>query len=282
MLGPLIEGAMLQRMKAGREHFTYVALGGLGLVALVTNSISLPETLSVEKRKPFDIGTAVASANPGGFLKLYTQGTPALRKLVTIISLQTMIDGKNMSDLSQIWMREHLKLSVEGIRNFIVSFGFLSMLAGAKITPTLLKTFSVWGYTTLTNLTNTAAFSLRAIEEKAIIWYGAMPLMLPGVNGASSAALGGVLNEHLVASGFGVGESSAWLNNLRVIVGVAATVLYGYFYAFCRKRGIWPGHTYTLAAFVGAFIPQAILMLTVKHSELHPQTAKAKSAGSKA
>merc|ERR1719436_128482 len=126
-----------------------------------------------------------------------------------------------MSDLSQIWMREHLKLGLESIRNFVMGFGFLSMLAGAKLTPALLKSMSVWGFTTFTNFTNAVAFSLRGLAERAELYFGVLPLMLPGVNGASNFAIQPVVNTEMVASGFGVGESSAWMSNLRALAGVA-------------------------------------------------------------
>merc|ERR1712107_10434 len=129
-------------------------------------------------------------------------------------------------------------------------------MAGIKLTPFLLKNLSVSGFTNFTNLTNFIAFSLRGPAEIPLLYFGMLPFMLPGVNGASAAALTSVVNDHLTAAGFGIGESSAWLNNLRVLLGVVATLLYGYFYSWCRKKGINPGQTYVAAAILGAALPQ--------------------------
>jgi len=265
MTGPLIEGAILKSVRPGQESATYLGLAVLGAIAAVN---SVPETLSAEKRKKFDLSSALKSANPFGFLKLYTEGSAPVRKLVTIVSLQTMIDGKNISDLTQIWTREHLKLQMESIRNFVMGYGFASMMAGAKLVPYLLKNLSINGFTTFTNITNLLGFCMRGSVESVWAFGGALPLMLPGVNAASTTALTPVLNHHMTKCGFGVGESTAWVNNLRVLVGSVATLMYGYFYAWCRRKGLSAGLTFALAGFWGAALPQALLMLLVKKSEL--------------
>merc|ERR1719266_202249 len=121
----------------------------------------MPESLSDHKKKAFDVDSALKSANPFAFLKLYLNGTPAVKKLATIITFQTLSDGKNISDLTQLWVRQHLKLSMESIRNFVMGYGFASFLAGSKLTPYMLKNLSVKGFTTFTNLMNFIAFCLR-------------------------------------------------------------------------------------------------------------------------
>eukprot|EP00930_Biecheleria_cincta_P035193 TRINITY_DN24221_c0_g1_i1.p1 TRINITY_DN24221_c0_g1~~TRINITY_DN24221_c0_g1_i1.p1 ORF type:complete len:435 (-),score=80.86 TRINITY_DN24221_c0_g1_i1:9-1313(-) len=265
MIGPLIEGFLLKLAKPGNERITYMGLSTLGLIAALN---AMPETLPDKSRKPFDLMSTLQSANPFAFIKLYTHGSPAVKKLVTIISLQTMSDGKNLSDTVQIWTREHLKMQMESIRNFVMGYGFASMMAGAKLVPWLLKKTSVWGFTSLTNLTNFLGFAVRGLAENIYLFFGALPLMLPGVNASSTTALTPVLNSHMSACGFGVGESTAWVNNLRVLVGAAASIIYGYFYAWCRKKGINAGLTFALAGTLGAALPQAIMMLTVRKEEL--------------
>mmetsp|Transcript_77836 Transcript_77836/g.238152 ORF Transcript_77836/g.238152 Transcript_77836/m.238152 type:complete len:451 (-) Transcript_77836:56-1408(-) len=267
MVGPVIEGLILRRMKAGGERASYAILALLGVVNAAV-SLQMPETLGKAKRATLDLAVVLRSGSPFGFLRIYSHGTAALKKLATVCVFQSMIDGKTMSDLTQIWLREHLKLSLEAIRNFVVSFGFLSVLSGAKLTPALMRRMSVRGFTTFTNLTNIIAFSLRGSMERSAVFFGVLPLMLPGVNGASSAALGPIVNAECVASGFGVGESSAWLSNLRAMAGVLATLIYGHFYAWCKRRGFYPGHTYAIAGLLGAAVPQALLSLAVGPAEL--------------
>mmetsp|Transcript_101148 Transcript_101148/g.321185 ORF Transcript_101148/g.321185 Transcript_101148/m.321185 type:complete len:452 (+) Transcript_101148:3-1358(+) len=268
MTGPIIESFVLNRVKAGGERVTYLMLSALGLLVLAVNGLTLPETLSAAKRKYFDLKAALVAINPFGFMNIFTKGSVAVQKLTLTVNMQQMIDGKNMSDLSQLWMREHLKMDVTSIRNFIMGFGLASMLSGMKLIPSLVKNLSIRSYTTLTNYSNLFAFSVRAAWESKALFFGMLPFMLPGVNGASSAALNPALTSHLAAEGFGVGESSAWLNNMRVLLSVAATLIYGYCYSWCRKVGVNPGHTYLLAGILGGGIPQLLLSLVIKDSEL--------------
>lgn len=269
MIGPLVEGFLLKLAKPGNERVTYMGLSALGLIAALN---AMPETLPDRDRKPFDLMSTLQSANPFAFLKLYTHGSPAVKKIATVIALQTMSDGKNLSDTVQIWTREHLKMQMESIRNFVMGYGFASMMAGAKLVPWLLKNTSVWGFTSLTNLTNFLGFAFRGSAESVYVFFGALPLMLPGVNASSTMALGPVLNRHMSSCGFGIGESTAWTNNLRVLVGAVASIIYGYFYAWCRKKGINAGLTFALAGVLGAAIPQAIMMLTMRKQELETES----------
>lgn len=267
MMGPLIESFILKWAKTGNERVTYLGLALLGLASMFVSTLT-PESLAEEKKSAFDLSAALSNANPLAFVKLYLNGSPAVRKLASIVTLQTLSDGKNISDLTQTWVREHLKLSMESIRNFLMGYGFASFLAGAKLTPYMLTNLSVYGFTSFTNTTNFIAFCLRGSVENMWVFFGALPIMLPGVNASSTMALTPVLNDHLSACNFGVGESTAWVNNMRVLAGAAVTLTYGYFYAWCRKKGINAGLTFALSACLGAAIPQLLLMSTIKQSEL--------------
>jgi len=251
-------------------------LASLGLTSLCLNSILLPETLPEIKRRELDVSSAIAGANPFGFFKIYTHGSPLLKRVATIATMQTMIDGKNMSDLGMIWAREHMNLGVESIRNFVMGYGLLSMVAMGKLIPTMLKNMSASRFTALTNFTNWFAFTIRGSAEKRFFFYCSFPIMLPGVNGASNSALLPIVNKEMAACGFGVGESTAWFNNLRVMAGVIATLVYGNCYAYCHKRGLHAGTPFILAGLMGAALPQMLLMLTVDKALLEADTKKAK------
>lgn len=265
MAGPFCESLML---KVSKERTTYLGLAALGALAACIGLVNLPETVMDENKREFDFNGALKAVNPFGFLKLFTHGSPAVKKLASIITLQTVIDGKNMSDLVQIWTREHIQMRMETIRNFIMGYGFSSIVAGSKLVPYLMKNLSVYGFTTFTNLTNFIGFVMRGSAANIYMFFGALPLMLPGVNGASTAALAPVLNDHMVACGFGIGESTAWCNNMRVLASALATLMYGNVYARLRKLGYNPGLTFAFAAALGAALPQLLLELTVKRSEL--------------
>ena len=88
-----------------------------------------------------------------------------------------------------MWQIEHLKWDAFRMRDFGVAYGVLCYLAGGFVTPRLLRAFDARGFTTFTNATNFAGFYVRAAMESPVAWWGAVPLMLCGVNGASSMAI---------------------------------------------------------------------------------------------
>merc|ERR1712139_68226 len=122
-----------------------------------------------------------------------------------------------MSDLGVFWASDHLKWTVDGMRNFVMTYGTLCIVAGAKLIPSLLRNLSPRSFTSLTNFTNMAGFFLRGSMERTWVFLLAVPLLLSGVNGASSTALKAVATDRATAEGFGKGEFSAWSNNLRAM-----------------------------------------------------------------
>ena len=52
---------------------------------------------------------------------------------VTINTLQSFLEGKNVTDIVQIWQREHLKWDVFGMRDFTVAYGVLCVGTGALL-----------------------------------------------------------------------------------------------------------------------------------------------------
>merc|ERR1712050_688423 len=166
------------------------------------------------------------------------------------------------SDLGVFWTRDHLNWSMEGMRNFVMAYGTLCILAGAKLIPYLLHNLSPRGFTSLTNSTNMAGFFLRGSLERTWVFLLAVPLLMPGVNGASGTALKAIAADRATSEGFGKGEFSAWTNNLRAMACAIATVLYGNYYAWSKTQGVPAGSTYALAGVLGAVLPEIILRLT--------------------
>lgn len=253
---PIFETLILQRAKHPR--YTYLALSSLAAVHLLYNSTCFCETLAA---KPVCVSrnSQLAALNPFGFLSIYTRGSQLLKRLVTITSLQMFLEGKNLSDIVEIWKRSHLKWTIEGSRNFVVTYGVLCVVAGALLTPPLLSRLSARNFTSLTNHTNALGFFLRGAAERSWVFLLAMLPLLPGVNGASASALKALSADLAAAEGFGKGEFSAWTNNLRALSGSAAPVLFGQCYAWCLRRGIYPGSVFALAGFIGALLPEALL-----------------------
>ena len=74
----------------------------------------------------------------------------------------------------------------------------------------MLRSCSPRGFTTVTNLLNFMAFSLRGLAPRSWLFLAMMLPMLPGVNGASATALRAVAQDIAATQGFGKGEFSAW------------------------------------------------------------------------
>jgi len=269
LLTPFIEGRILEISPWSPDgiRYVYAAMAGIAATHVAFVTTQLEETLEVAKRSTARF--QLSMINPFGFLRIFSEGTHALKKVVTITTLQMFLEGKNMSDVIQAWIRDKLHWNVTDVRNFITSYGLLCLLTGYTATPRMLKALSARGFTTATNLLNLFAFSVRGIVPSTPLFLAALIPMLPGVNGASATALKSVANDIASVQGFGKGEFSAWVNNLRALAGSAAPVIYGQVYAAAEKYGRNPGHVFALAGVLGALIPQLVLQ-GMPESELRP------------
>lgn len=259
LLTPFIEGRILH-LSPWSPHgikYVYAAKAAIAAVHAAFVATLLEETLDKSNRATAKM--TLDMINPFGFVRIFSEGTQALRKLVMITTLQMFIEGKNLSDVIQAWIRDHLKWSVTQVRNFIVAYGMLCTATGLSATPLMLRNFSPRGFTTITNLLNFFAFTARGLSPSSWLFLSMMVPMLPGVNGASATALKAVAQDIAANQGFGKGEFSAWVNNLRAFSGSVAPVLYGQVYAAAQNRGRNPGLTFFLAGILGALLPQAML-----------------------
>lgn len=66
--------------------YVYLAKASIAVLHTAFVALLLPETLEVSQRAPRRLTTDMA--NPLGFLRIFTEGTVALRKLVAITTLQ--------------------------------------------------------------------------------------------------------------------------------------------------------------------------------------------------
>jgi len=265
VLTPFVEARILQRSS---PRFAYLALSVLGAVQVVYNVFVMPETLEIAKRIPMQAALTLQNFNPFGFMRIFTHGSKGLCQMTTVATLQMAIEGKNMSDLSQVWMKNHLGWTIEGARNFVISYGMLCVASGMSLTPYLLRTLSPRAFTTLTNLFNFLGFAIRGRQGALFFILGVLP-MLPGVNGSSASALKALSSDRATAEGFGKGEFSAWSNNLRALMGSLAPVIYGNYYAFALRKGLPAGTVFILAGILGAGLPEVLLRF-IKDEDLKP------------
>ena len=253
ILGPILEGAVLSRGFAIRCSYLLAAV--VSAVQVAYQLALVDESHPKAERRPFSI----AGLNPLGFLKLFNPGTPtALKKLVLVASLQSFLEGKNVVDMVQIWQRQHLKWDVLKMRDFTVTYGCCAFVAGQLLTPFLLKISSARAFTTFANLTNATGFIMRGWAENPLIFWLAIIPMLPGVNGSSASAMKAIASDHALAAGFGAGEYSGYFNNLRALVGAAASLMYGATYSVCIRRGLHPGIPFWVGGLMGAVLPELI------------------------
>ena len=68
-------------------------------------------------------------------VRVYTEGSRALRKLVTAVSVRMQLKGAKISGMGVTWIREHLKWSLEQMRDYIVIYGGLCIFTAISITP---------------------------------------------------------------------------------------------------------------------------------------------------
>eukprot|EP00927_Polykrikos_kofoidii_P072320 TRINITY_DN68454_c0_g1_i1.p1 TRINITY_DN68454_c0_g1~~TRINITY_DN68454_c0_g1_i1.p1 ORF type:complete len:448 (-),score=50.10 TRINITY_DN68454_c0_g1_i1:23-1366(-) len=256
ILGPFLESHILGRAGNSFKH-PYIALTALAGIQFAYTSSALPETLADKAKKPLRL--TASNFNPFGFMKIFAHENWVLKRIALITTMQMVLEGKAVSDMVQIWMRNHLGWETAGVRNFLVSYGLATYLAGAKVTPYLLKRSSTLGFTTLTNMTNALGFIMRGLAESGPLYVLAVIPMLPGVNGSSATALSALRTRHAIAAGFSIGEFSAWVNNLRLLANSFASWGYAQWYAYCRKRNMYPGTVFFLCALVGAILPELLL-----------------------
>jgi len=274
ILGPIVEEFILKRSN-NNFHYPYLLLMVEAVVAFFFSLFFMPETLDRAKRAAIDFKTLLQASNPFGFVRMLTCKSKALKQLTVISTLQTMLEGKNVSDLHQIWARNHLNIGFRGGRLYQTCYGTANVMAGMLLTPFLVTRLSAKNFTTLCNLGLALAFCMRSSERPWLYFSSTVPVM-PGVNGASSTALKGLLKGLAVKEGYGMGEFSAWQNNVRAYMGAASVMLYGNLYAWAKRTGRHPGIAWLSASLFGAMLPQ-ILMLLMDKSDLEPVKAEKKS-----
>jgi hypothetical protein len=271
ILAPFIESKILGHTRNSFKH-PYIALAALAAAQYSYIAASLPETLEEKKMKPLQI--TPSTFNPFGFMKIFSQDNWVLKRVTLVTTLQMSLEGKALSDISQIWMRNHIGWETTGIRNFLVAYGLATFFAGAKLTPHLLKTMSTLGFTTFTNVTNALSYTLRCFASTGPLYILTILPMLPGVNGASATALNALRTRHAIAAGFSIGEFSAWVNNLRALANAIAPWLYAQWYAFSQKRNIPSGTTFFVCALLGAIVPE-LLLRPLHNMNIEPPEPKA-------
>lgn len=258
LVGPSIEVAILSR--TGNDfRRPYLAVVVLGLVQLCL-AASMDETLEAANRVRLSAAGVFAGFNPFDFMRIFTCDNARLKKLMVIVAFQQIAEGRNLSDVGQIFMRDRLKWSPPQVRNYFVTWACAVLLQGVLVVPSLLRRLGVRGFSTCANLALFLGLGLQGATEKGIFYKLGAVIALPGINGASATGLRGPCLALAVDAGFTTAEFTAMFNNLRSVVSAISTALFGITYARCQQSGLPPGAgAYWLAALLGAAVPQILL-----------------------
>lgn len=230
-------------------------LGASACAALqLCNVMSMGDTLPAEKRKKFEF--SLSDVNPISFVKLFTEkGFGALAKLSLMAGfLQKADEGKNLADLHQIYALKHVGMSETARGNF-VSFVGACVLLGARMSKVTMSMLGGHGHTTFSNLICIASLAFFATVPQ---WFkNATNNWWPMYLGLLVSSLGWNADTYVKAqgavhaenAGFGNGEYSAMLANMRSVMTSLAPTIYARVYAWSIAAGRdMPGLAYMVSA----------------------------------
>ena len=153
IVAPVLEGIILDRTHMDITKPS-LALSALGVLHTIFLYIFLPETnAKADTTTPLSQvlkSLDLSSINPLNFLTIFRedqrlksakQSNPdspevdaaiknrtIVSQLIVIATLQSFLEGKNVTDIVQVWQREHLKWDAFRMRDFTVMYGVLCYL----------------------------------------------------------------------------------------------------------------------------------------------------------
>jgi MFS family permease len=146
VVGPFLGGQILTR--TGDPRNVYLLKFAMAVTQFVHAYSLLPETLPESNRLPF----TTAGTNPVAFLKLFRADAPrTLRTLVTSAACISFIEGKNTTDIFQLWVREDVKASDATIVNVVTIYGAIMYCGGKYLVPWMIKHLGLRNFTRVAN-----------------------------------------------------------------------------------------------------------------------------------
>jgi hypothetical protein len=253
ILGPLIGGQLLKWY--GHPKYTYFAVSAIGAIHWLHNYFLIGETLDEDKRRPCE-----GFVSPFGFTKLFTENA-TLTKLALAAATISFMEGKNINDMNQLWLKFNVNMSQGSVQNWVVLYGIFMFTGGQYVVPWLINQLGSRGFTTFTNVTNAAGLILwGAVPKPWASWVGLFLLWF-GINANSSSTLKAQATAHAVSAGMGRGEYAGYFSNLRALIVATAPLLYGNVYAAVNSPtgSAYPnGLAYFMAAGLGAILPEIL------------------------
>merc|ERR1712216_715116 len=249
IVGPMV-GQVMVKLGGGSPAMAY--LGASACAALqLCNVMSMGDTLPAEKRKKFEF--SLSDVNPISFVKLFTEkGGSAFAKLSLMAGfLQKADEGKNLADLHQIYSLKHVGMS-EAARGNFVSFVGACVLLGARMSKVTMSMLGGHGHTTFSNLICIASLGYFATVPqwlKGQWWPMFLGLLVSSLGWNADTYVKAQGAVHAEAAGFGNGEYSAMLANMRSVMTSLAPTIYARVYAWSIASGRdMPGLAYLVSA----------------------------------
>ena len=151
ILGPLLGGKIMANSSPATCFGAAAALAvaQFGLVASC-----MPETLAAGARVKMNWNCI----SPLSFFKLF-KGTATLRQLAIVMGLQCVAEGKNISDLNQVYLAEECGFDITWRSRWMMAFG-LAMIGGGRLSQWLIKRLSASTFTSFANTMTMLAFGL--------------------------------------------------------------------------------------------------------------------------
>jgi hypothetical protein len=259
VVAPFVEVELMKRLGGdGRNHFAVSC--AMNILQLAYMVVALPETLALKKRISMSkFMSSLSSLNPLSFIKVFRGKNKVLKQLLLVNTLQCCTEGRCTSECFQLWGKLDMMVTPGAMRNMLMYWGATVSGFGLLGSPILLRNFSPYMYTTITNLAVFTGLCIKGMSIKPPFFYAAYAVCMAGVNGSSTHAVKAMAGAHAMKDGYGRGEYSAWVQNLRSISTAACTVAYGWWYGYCTDKGWWTGSVWWFMAILGGLIPQLMV-----------------------
>merc|ERR1712070_961160 len=119
IIGPQFSKLIMRRME---PRYCCLLSTCFSATAALTIFATFEETLPPEKRKTLDLQAVIRDMQPFSFLQIMGK-SPSLRKMMTIVGVQTCSEGRNLFDVFSIFMQQDLNWSWDKINNFVGTMG---------------------------------------------------------------------------------------------------------------------------------------------------------------
>lgn len=220
-LGPFI-GSKL----GGKQSFIASAATFIATMFWILHKI--PETLTDEKRKEFDL----AACSPLRFLKLFQGKTTSV--LAATIGLQSFGDYVNIYDINFLYLKTVFGYGQAQVGTFATAVG-LSQIVNGQVMRALIKQLGLTKSTLVSNMMWILAMGLLGTARNASQL--ALVLLAMSFGHQRATAVTCYLQRHGQAAGMGAAEIQGAQANLTAVLKVMVPLLYGNLFAWATSKG---------------------------------------------